>query len=51
LFLLLLPSADEVDNLDSIVVMDNSTAPLATTHDGAIEFDSNSRGGKIKLGD
>ena len=46
-----LTSADEVDNLDPIVVMENSTAPLAATHDRTIEFDRDSRSGKIKLGD
>jgi hypothetical protein len=39
-----------VDNLDTIVVMEHSTAPITTTHDRTIEFDRDARGGKIKLG-
>ncbi|HKG79271.1 MAG TPA: hypothetical protein VKA78_07625 [Pyrinomonadaceae bacterium] len=46
-----LAPADEVNNLDSVVVVEHSTAPFATTHYGTIKFDRDSRRGKIKLVD
>jgi hypothetical protein len=42
-------TANEVNNLDLVVIMKNGTAPIAATHDNAIEFDRNSRGWKIKV--
>jgi len=47
----LLTSADEVNNLDSIAVLEDTSAPLTTTHYLAIKFDRDSRGRKIKLVD
>ncbi|HEY6660314.1 MAG TPA: hypothetical protein VI031_04195 [Pyrinomonadaceae bacterium] len=40
-----------MNNLDPIVVLEHSTAPVATTHDGAIEFDRDPHRRKIKLVD
>ncbi|HET6853815.1 MAG TPA: hypothetical protein VFH46_16045 [Pyrinomonadaceae bacterium] len=47
----LVASADEVNNLDSIVLLENSTAPRAATHHLAIKFNRDPRGRKLKLVD
>jgi hypothetical protein len=51
LFVELYTATDEVNNLDPVLFVKHSTAPLAATHYFAIEFDCDSRSGQIKLGD
>ena len=44
-------ATNKVDNLNSIVFVHHSIAPITTTHNFAIEFDRNARGRQVKLGD
>lgn len=44
-------TADEVHNLDSILIVEHRSTPVAATHDFTIQFDRNSRGRQIKLAD
>ena len=44
-------TTNEVDNLDSIVVVKLGGAPVTTAHDGAIHLDRDSSFGKIELCD
>jgi hypothetical protein len=44
-------AAHEVNNLDPIVLVKHSLAPLTTSHDLAVEFNRNSRRGQIELSD
>jgi hypothetical protein len=44
-------TAHKVDYLDPIVVVERSVYPLTPAHDLAIEFNCNSRGRQIELGD
>jgi hypothetical protein len=46
---LFVATANEVNNLDSIILLENSIAPFAATHYLPINFDRNSRRGKLKL--
>lgn len=44
-------TTNEVDDLDPILVLKLGGAPVATTHDGTIQLDSDSGFGQIKLCD
>jgi hypothetical protein len=46
-----LTTADEVHNLNSIVITQHRHCPLASTHHFAIDFDRNAGGRQIKLAD
>jgi len=43
-------TTDEVDDLDPIVVAQLRRDPFVATHDNAIQFDGNSRGRQVELG-
>jgi hypothetical protein len=44
-------TTDEVDDLDPIVVAKLRRVPLIATDNDAVQFDRNSRGRQVKLGD
>jgi len=44
-------AADEVNNLNPIIVVQHRCTPIATTHHFPVEFDRNSSGRQIELGD
>jgi len=44
-------TTNEVDDLDAVVVLKHGRAPVVTAHHGAVQFDGDTRGRKIELGD
>jgi hypothetical protein len=46
-----LPTTDEVNNLDPILIVQHRRTPITATHNFAVEFDRNARGRQLELAD